>query len=715
LTQKQSEAYSILLNKLTQSLLMKAKHITLLFFTLLFSIFELKAQQDSGRIYFQQAFDELTTMLDGKQPLNYEHAVFITENAYRENSIQYVDFKAALDIHENIIRQLIHANDTHNWKEFRKVAMGLPLDTDEQAKEKYRKALANWAIYTYLTDTISVNVQGFSYAHLPFTYSTADPFGTTDWKNSQVLNLLETQKGNCYALVTLFKIFSERLNTEANIVTAPQHIYIEHGDAKGDLYNVELATRSFPGTGSIETLTYITREALMNNIALRSLDLKQAIGLNLVYLAKGFENKFQTKDNEFLLACAEKTLAYDAKNLNAMLLKAQVYEQRVMKKEMPSAPYEKLLADLYTLGYRQMPDDMKNIIMAKIQGTQTPTTVTNKTPNPFESINGQARYVTLSNGLFEELHTPQKIVRYGRTVFNTELSKIVKFLDKDTSSYQVDPVVFALSVDPLTASYPWYTPYQFAGNKPIEAIDIDGLEEYHYVLTLNKQGETKVALVGKTDIIDYSFSTAWPFIKRNINQTESHTVSYSFPDYDVTDVMAIPVTRTISKTYRKKEDAYSATPEELAPSEWTQFRRSFTQGFVGGLYAKTRASLRGSGPVPGVIEISEEAKSTKQFLNWNSKTGVEFVFDSENKRFAMGKAQIGTGSPHQKLAQAIGSTNSKNVVGGTVSKVDGKFIFTENSGHYGENWTPDIRKEFSVFIKQLTGVEVNNIGYTKNK
>jgi RHS repeat-associated protein len=34
-----------------------------------------------------------------------------------------------------------------------------------------------------------------------------------------------------------------------------------------------------------------------------------------------------------------------------------------------------------------------------------------------------------------------------------------------------------LSVDPLAKSYPWYTPYQFAGNKPIIAIDLDGLEE----------------------------------------------------------------------------------------------------------------------------------------------------------------------------------------------------------------------------------------------
>ena len=35
-----------------------------------------------------------------------------------------------------------------------------------------------------------------------------------------------------------------------------------------------------------------------------------------------------------------------------------------------------------------------------------------------------------------------------------------------------------LSVDPLAKKYPWYTPYQFAGNTPIQAIDLDGLEEW---------------------------------------------------------------------------------------------------------------------------------------------------------------------------------------------------------------------------------------------
>ena len=33
-----------------------------------------------------------------------------------------------------------------------------------------------------------------------------------------------------------------------------------------------------------------------------------------------------------------------------------------------------------------------------------------------------------------------------------------------------------MSVDPLAPEYPWYTPYQFAGNTPIQAIDLDGLE-----------------------------------------------------------------------------------------------------------------------------------------------------------------------------------------------------------------------------------------------
>jgi RHS repeat-associated protein len=52
---------------------------------------------------------------------------------------------------------------------------------------------------------------------------------------------------------------------------------------------------------------------------------------------------------------------------------------------------------------------------------------------------------------------------YGFRIYKPEISKF-------------------LSVDPLTQSYPWYTPYQFAGNMPINSIDVDGAEELNAVL-----------------------------------------------------------------------------------------------------------------------------------------------------------------------------------------------------------------------------------------
>lgn len=33
------------------------------------------------------------------------------------------------------------------------------------------------------------------------------------------------------------------------------------------------------------------------------------------------------------------------------------------------------------------------------------------------------------------------------------------------------------AVDPLTKKYPWYTPYSFSGNKPIQFVELEGLEE----------------------------------------------------------------------------------------------------------------------------------------------------------------------------------------------------------------------------------------------
>ncbi|BDD12867.1 hypothetical protein FUAX_52990 (plasmid) [Fulvitalea axinellae] len=64
-----------------------------------------------------------------------------------------------------------------------------------------------------------------------------------------------------------------------------------------------------------------------------------------------------------------------------------------------------------------------------------------------------------------------------------------------------------LSVDPLTKSYPMLTPYQFASNRPIDGVDLDGLEY------LNKD-EARVKVTNgelhiNLDNMNLGFRTAW--------------------------------------------------------------------------------------------------------------------------------------------------------------------------------------------------------------
>jgi len=53
-----------------------------------------------------------------------------------------------------------------------------------------------------------------------------------------------------------------------------------------------------------------------------------------------------------------------------------------------------------------------------------------------------------------------------------------------------------LSVDPLTRNYPMLTPYQFSSNRPIDGIDMDGLEYITFNVTVikNSEGNTVVTV-----------------------------------------------------------------------------------------------------------------------------------------------------------------------------------------------------------------------------
>ncbi|MFZ4413250.1 MAG: hypothetical protein ACOYOV_09235 [Bacteroidales bacterium] len=444
-------------------------------------------KQDAYKESFYKAYNALESMLEGKDSLNYEKAVFITENAYHNNYFNYEDFKRLLDFHAGMINA--YAVDIRaNYKEKYKT-----LKPWEQCY--FKSNTDNWAIFKYITDTAFVKINEAMYYKKPYSYTYQDPYGSDNWENTEVLYLLlsNEKQGNCYSLASLFKIFSDRLKSDARLTIAPHHIYIQNRNQRGDFYNVELASKSFPGDGTIQCLTYTTYTSIKNGMAQRMLNDKQGVALNLIYLAKGFQHKYKDNTNDFLLQCANLAYKYDSLSLNALLLNAEITENRLLasmkenkitklsKARLNSqtkvllASYETQLSDLYTLGYREIPKDIERVILAKIQHREEGVILKDKTPNPFASIKAKQRYATLSNGKFDEIHEAVDSIQYYHALLNTKTKKICRLFPIETNNdYKVDPVVFALSVDPLCDKYPSISPYAYCAWNPVMLKDPDG-------------------------------------------------------------------------------------------------------------------------------------------------------------------------------------------------------------------------------------------------
>ena len=219
------------------------------------------------------------------------------------------------------------------------------------------------------------------------------------------------------------------------------------------------------------------------------------------------------------MRCAELALQHDPKNLNALLLKQQVLNKRlreamkaegitsmaVAEKSAAISPFvdalEAHLATLHRLGYRPMPVDMQRIIL---QGLQSPEDVAyykkDKNPSPFTTITpleeDDAKYLSLSGGLFQEVFDPTEKVTFGHFTFDPVQQRITSYKAENHQYELIDPVAFAynfgarmydarlgrfLSGDPSAAKYSAMTPYNAMFNNPINVIDPDGRDGIYIV------------------------------------------------------------------------------------------------------------------------------------------------------------------------------------------------------------------------------------------
>lgn len=104
-------------------------------------------------------------------------------------------------------------------------------------------------------------------------------------------------------------------------------------------------------------------------------------------------------------------------------------------------------------------------------------------------------------------------------------------------------------MDPITADYPALTPFQFASNTPISAIDIDGLEAY---VATETKGTGHVFLVVKTEqeLIVYTYGR---YGRVDWNQTSGEGILKKLIGGEAINYINTELTRMDASFYRIKD------------------------------------------------------------------------------------------------------------------------------------------------------------------
>lgn len=654
-----------------------------------------------GKENFYSAKQQIEDMLSGKVPLSFEKAVFITENAFHNNKYQFDDFKFEIDVYSEYIKWHSQQANKKNVNDFKSTL----IETAEVKYNKHLKNLINYSIYTFLTDTVRLIDGDSIYSHSPYSYSLSDPIATKNWNNSQVINLLfNTKTGNCYALTSLFKIFSERLNSDAFVTTAPNHIFISHKDEKDITYNVEVGSKAFPGNGSIEALTYTTDRAIKSHIAMRALNMKQNIALNLIYLAKSYQNKYNITNDDFLLDCANSALKFDSLSLNAMLLKAEVLEEKLfasLKDNNITAfdkvknnsfafdalkKYEAQIKTLFNLGYLEMPTEMKNIILSGFNNDPY-IPVKNNTPTALQS-KGEKHdkdYITLSKGVFEENPMPKVKERYSRIIFDTKKNCIIGFTEKEKTynNYNFDPVLFALSIDPLAAKYPYYSPYSAFGNNPILYVDGDGRENIVYLVYIpdtrpkaQKVDAKQIAAEANANYAKMGLSTRVVVV----DQSVTGKMKFDAAKIDKTDAVAVIGNVADVKSYIKTNDKTKSGYDNALDS-WTggSSNPELSENFVGG---QGDDNKRGGDFI--AIDVNGLGSTNAQLKTDNNKSAAILLMHGSGHNAEDPKKGL-EHQPKGVMVEDIGTWSTKEGVQGVIKTGDNKSFIDHIKQRFGSN------------------------------
>jgi hypothetical protein len=252
---------------------------------------------------FVKAYNELESMLSGKQKIDFVRAVWLVESAHDE-SLSWEEFNGLFQNGVDIISALM-------------------VQDKVDPKDNLSKIMT---IYKYMADTTKVRVTAREKPVIskPMLYDYEDYGGKQDIAKVFVSKLMRTGSGQCMSLPMLYYLYAKTFGADAYIAFAPQHSYITFQDKLGNWENIELTAPMFIATDFHWGSGFISAEQAKSGIYLRPSTEKETLTYLLTTLAITYARNFGTDERN--LQMAETAKQYFPKNLTANMIYAGYYK-----------------------------------------------------------------------------------------------------------------------------------------------------------------------------------------------------------------------------------------------------------------------------------------------------------------------------------------------------------------------------------------------------
>lgn len=305
-----------------------------------------------GTPVFYSAFDEISSMLDGRKELNLGRAVFLIENAWHNNKYDYNEYVKGIKAGVDFCNRKI----------------------EEEKLDRDDNLVKNMMLFRLVSDTLKIKnrTTGKIQTHYPIKYNYDDYESKISYDSHFVTTLMQTGVGQCHSMPLYYLVLAEEMGAEAYWSFSPRHSFVKIQDERGNWHNLELTCKAILSDTHYMNSGYIKAEALQNKTYLEPMNKTNVVAEMLLELARGYYQKYGYDD--FYLKCIDTAQQYLKNDLNAKILKSayqtrltltlahllQAPKPEIMQELSPEAyrHYELMLAqykEIDDLGYEELP------------------------------------------------------------------------------------------------------------------------------------------------------------------------------------------------------------------------------------------------------------------------------------------------------------------------------------------------------------------------